>query len=413
MKWPMIPLKDIAPPSVSMTQLDPDDIVWRLNLDQIESNTGYIVNKQMALVSQAGSSTLIFDEDNVLYSKLRPYLNKVVRPREVGIATSELIPLRPKKNLLDADFLTYYLRSNAFLSFAKQCVAGVKMPRIIMAKFWEHRVPLPPISEQRRIVEILDQANALRKKRAEADAKADCILSAIFYRIFGDPAINPKKWKVINFGEIVAETRNGLYKHGDYYGRGTRIFKMFNIQAGELSLTRIDQVEVTQEEYDRYRLDPGDILLNRVNTPELVGKCAVITPDVGEAVFESKNIRVRLKTKMAHPDYAAYYFNTPYGHVVLCKGLKHAIGMATINNDDLRSAPIPLPPLGLQKKWGDIVHQIRQARKLRRNSHGKIESLFSNLLHRAFSSDLTAKWREKRLKELLIEMEQQVKNLDR
>ncbi len=186
----------------------PDEPVWHLTLDQVESHTGNIVNKKIAPASTAGTSTNVFDDGNVLYSKLRPYLNKVICPTEPGIATTELIPLRPRKDLLDRHYLTYYLRSKHFLGFANVAVAGVKMPRIIMAKFWKHQVPLPPLSEQRRIVEILDQADALRKKRAEADAKAARILPALFYKMFGDPATNPKGWPTKRLGDPQVATIN-------------------------------------------------------------------------------------------------------------------------------------------------------------------------------------------------------------
>jgi type I restriction enzyme, S subunit len=89
-------------------------------------------------------------------------------------------------------------------------VAGVKMPRIIMAKFWEHHLPLPPLSEQRRIVEILDQADALRRKRTEADAKAERILTAVFYEMFGDPATNPNGLRKQRLGTLIS-VRSGNF----------------------------------------------------------------------------------------------------------------------------------------------------------------------------------------------------------
>lgn len=171
MKWPMAKLRDVAPAKPAEDLPDPGTSTWILTLDQIESGTGTIVNKRMRLVSEAGSSTFPFDSNNVLYSKLRPYLNKVVWPRESGIATTELVPLRPRPKILHCGFLTYYLRSQRFVSFAQNCVAGVKMPRIIMDKFWEHQIPLPPISEQQHIFGILEQADTIRQQRTNTDLR--------------------------------------------------------------------------------------------------------------------------------------------------------------------------------------------------------------------------------------------------
>lgn len=170
MRWPRYALCRVAPPVPSSAEVRAEQNLWHLTLDQIESQTGKIILKRVAPVSAASGSTFIFDSGNVLYSKLRPYLNKVVRPSETGIATTELIPLRPRAGVLDPQFLTYYLRSDQFVSFASSCVAGAKMPRIIMAKFWQHQIPVPPLSEQYRIIEILDQSDRLRRLRRDAEA---------------------------------------------------------------------------------------------------------------------------------------------------------------------------------------------------------------------------------------------------
>ena len=411
MKWPTVSLRQVAPPERAAARFAAEDVVWQLSLDQIESQTGRILKKVRGRVADAGTSTFAFDEKHVLYSKLRPYLNKVARPDEPGLATTELVPLRPVPGVLDADFLTFYLRSDAFVNFANLTVAGAKMPRMIMDRFWEHRVPVPPPREQRRIVELLEQADALRRQHTEGEALASRILPALFHKLFGNLGQDTKNWHCDALGSVIADTRNGIYKHADFYGRGTQILKMFNILAGRLNLERVDYVEVTADEFASYRLEPGDILINRVNTPELVGKCAVIQSELGDAVFESKNIRVRLNAALAHPEYVAHFLNTSFGHSTLCQGLKHAIGMATINNSDLRNCRIPLPPIELQTEWAKHVAAARTIATRTESSGKRIERLFQVLLHRAFTGELTARWREAHMKELLAEMELQSKAL--
>lgn len=124
MKWRKVKLEYIAPAQPASVRFQPNEVVWHLTLDQIESGTGNIINKRMAPVTEAGSSTYVFDSGNVLYSKLRPYLNKVVHPREPGIATTELIPLRPRPDVLNADYLTYYLRSPFFCRSPRGVLPG-------------------------------------------------------------------------------------------------------------------------------------------------------------------------------------------------------------------------------------------------------------------------------------------------
>ena len=188
MVWPRYSLREVAPAIPSRNSLDPDDAVWHLGLDQIEGHTGVVLGKHRAPASDAGNSTFHFDQSHVLYSKLRPYLNKVVVPDEPGIATTELIPLKPHPHLVCREFLAYYLRSPEFLAYASQYVTGAKMPRVIIDRFWAHEISLPPLSEQHRIVEILDQAHRLRRLRADAETKADRILPALLVHALGSPA---------------------------------------------------------------------------------------------------------------------------------------------------------------------------------------------------------------------------------
>lgn len=121
---------------------------WLLNLDMVESQTGQILEKVLLPPSEIGNSTTTFNEENILYSKLRPYLNKVVIPDEPGYCTSELVTLLPDKKKLNRVFLAYLLRSKFFVEYINVRVAGAKMPRVSMSDFREFKVILPPLTLQ-------------------------------------------------------------------------------------------------------------------------------------------------------------------------------------------------------------------------------------------------------------------------
>ncbi len=123
---------------------------WLLNLDMIESNSGRLVEKILADKNDIGSSTVRFGPRNVLYSKLRPYLNKVYIPDDYGHATSELVPLLPDAEILEALFLTTLLRGDEFLTYISTQVSGTKMPRVQMNVFWDFDVIVPPIELQQQ-----------------------------------------------------------------------------------------------------------------------------------------------------------------------------------------------------------------------------------------------------------------------
>lgn len=186
-------LREIAPP-VQATTTPVGERVWLLNLDQIEPNTGTLLSKEYVQRRALGTSTHAFDERNVLYSKLRPYLNKVLLPDAAGYCTSELVPLRPNQELVTREYLAAYLRSFSFLNWVSQQVDGAKMPRVSMKVLWEHSIKLPTLDEQQRITSILGKADRLRHKRQQAIRLADDFLRATFIDLFGDPVTNSHGW---------------------------------------------------------------------------------------------------------------------------------------------------------------------------------------------------------------------------
>ncbi|EJO3992652.1 TPA: restriction endonuclease subunit S [Vibrio vulnificus] len=223
MSWPLVKLGEVAPSkALKKPAVLDDDKVWQLNLDMVESGSGRVLNKIKAPLSEAGSSTHWFDSRHVLYSKLRPYLNKVVLPDEQGLATTELVPMLPDPERLDRGFLVHYLRSKQFVSWISDQVAGAKMPRVSMTVLWDHEIPLPPLEEQKRIAAILDKADAIRQKRKQAIDLADEFLRSVFLDMFGDPVTNPKGWEVTTCGETFklssgkGLTAKNMDKDGNY-----------------------------------------------------------------------------------------------------------------------------------------------------------------------------------------------------
>ena len=157
--WKTAKIKDVAPEMPSKEQLSGK--IWLLNLDMIESNTGRIIEKVYEDVENA-LSVQSFDEGNVLFSKLRPYLNKVVIPDEPGMATTELVPLRPEPSKLHKVFLSHLLRGNQFVNYANDIAGGTKMPRMPLTELRNFDCILPPMDKQLEFVFIAEQVDKIR-----------------------------------------------------------------------------------------------------------------------------------------------------------------------------------------------------------------------------------------------------------
>jgi len=409
MKWHSAPLSKVAPASsskVSSKQLGEE--AWSLTLDQIESNTGRIVNKKVCSPSTAGASTYVFDEGNVLYSKLRPYLNKVVCPDEKGIATTELVPLRPRLSILNRGYLTYYLRSRDFVAFAAQAVAGMKMPRIIMSKFWAHEIPLPPPSEQRKIVELLDQADALRERRAAADKKSERILPALFYKMFGDPATNPRGWDVVELRQLGTPLSGGAFplnEQGD--------------DDGEIPFIKVSDMNTPGNEVF---IKASNNWVSRETLMRLRVRAApagtTIFPKIGAAVATNKKRLLVRETAYdnnvmgiipADPTHSRYIF--AFFLLFDLRQLTRTTAVPSIKTSELAVLRIPKPEDSAIRSFDRAFGRILDLQEATLKSCVQIDKLFGTMLHRAFTGDLTAQWREAHMKELLREMEIQAKEL--
>lgn len=162
--WKTKPIKSIAPSGESF--LEPQELdgkFWLLNLEQVESNSGRILEIEYFPIENIGSSTVNFDEGNVLYSKLRPYLNKVVIPYGRGYCTSELIPLRPNQDYVSREYIAYALRLPEFVKFISAKTGGAKMPRVKMQHFWNFQMPVPPLELQEKFAERIERIEAQKK----------------------------------------------------------------------------------------------------------------------------------------------------------------------------------------------------------------------------------------------------------
>ena len=257
------------------------------------------------------------------------------------------------------------------------------------------KVPLPSLSEQRRIVDILDQADRLRRLRADADAKAARILPALFIKMFGDPATNPMGWPVRRLGDAMLETQYGTSQRANTNGQGVPVLRMNNISStGEIDLADLKFVDLDTTELRRHLVQSGDILFNRTNSIDLVGKTGLWEESGLQAVAASYLIRVRIDRSKLVPQYVWAMMQTAFMKSVLALRARRAVGMANINATELRRLPAVFPPLEFQENFATLSASIRRLNENRRQSIFTNMRLSRNLLDRAFSGPLTTSPRE-------------------
>ena len=232
-------------------------------------------------------------EGDVLVSTVRPNLNAVavVPPGLNGqIASTGFCVLRPNREAIVGKYLFYFTTTPDFISILSSRVRGAHYPAVSDGDVKEIELPLPVLSEQRRIVEILDQADALRKKRAEADTMAVRILPALFYKMFGDPLALVNSDEGIPLTELEVDLQNGFACGEKDFEDGVPHLRMNNIDdAGVLNLELVRTVPLDRDT-DRYRLRERDVLFMGTNSEDKVGKtCLFLPPDERPYLFSNQD----------------------------------------------------------------------------------------------------------------------------
>ncbi len=182
-KWETDLLKNVAPeyaPTINDTEL-----VWWLNLDMIEPNSGKLIERVMVPKNDVGNSTSTFDNTMVLYSKLRPYLNKVILPDAEGYRTTELVGMKPDPSRINKVFLAYLLRSDQFVDFSNRISGGAQMPRMPMKVLREFNCILPPLELQYEFVTLTQNVNKSKVELQQNINNLDKTIKAIMAKNFG------------------------------------------------------------------------------------------------------------------------------------------------------------------------------------------------------------------------------------
>lgn len=391
MSWKVVEMKEIAPAKTAKVDPQRNGEVWNITLDQIESNTGRISNKQYIPISQASQSTNFVNENNVLYSKLRPNLNKVVIADEFAIATSEMIPLYPDKERLSAKYLLYFLRSNRFVTWASVNVTGAKMPRTDMKQFWKYSIPLPPLEQQHRIVELLDRAQALIDKRKEQIALMDQLIQSLFYDMFGDPVTNPMEWEKTKFNNLLTNIDSGWSpkclqhsKTDDQWG----VLKLSAVTGGIYRSKENKQLPVNVSPRMNLEVRAHDLLFTRKNTKDLVGACAYVFDTPPKLMFPDIIFRFATNDKIDKIYLWILFNHSGYRELIASLAGGSAASMINISKAKLKELLIPLPSYDLQLAFASKVQKILSQKQAMTNSLQELEDNFNSISQRAFKGEL-------------------------
>lgn len=370
--------RDIIEPSVIK------DGTLYVGLEHIESG-GRFVGVRPVEAGELASSKFAFTPRHLLYGKLRPYLAKIARPDFEGVCSTDILPVLPGPEL-DRGYLAWLLLTPEIVALASSRATGANLPRLSPQALRDLKILLPPVPEQRRVAEILDKADTLRAKRRAALAQLDALTQSIFLDMFGDPATNPKAWPVRRIGDLLDSASYGTSEKPAAMGEFP-VLRMNNITpTGELDFTDLKYMDVEERQRERYLVRTGDVLFNRTNSADLVGKTAIFR---AARPMAYAGYLIRLRTNNENdPDYLCAFLNTTYSKGLLRGMCKSIIGMANINATEIQAVKIPLPPIALQRDFARGIAGIEKLKAAYRASLAELDALFASLQDRAFRGEL-------------------------
>jgi type I restriction enzyme, S subunit len=304
-----------------------------------------------------------------------------------------LAAIRGKSGKFDDGFLRHVL-ANGYATFQASGV-GSTFINISSENLSSFIVPELPIGTQKRIAAILDQAEALRSLRRQSIGQLDALSRSVFLEMFGDPATNPKGWDIRKLADFVDEFRYGSSNKSQATGKP--ILRIPNVVGGTLNLTELKTVPIDDAEFERIKMQDGDILFVRTNgNPDFVGRCAVfdrrLVVNTGfsedEFVFASYLIRARISSKLIDTIFLREFLLGSSGRRQLRASCKTSAGQFNINIPSLSAISFPLPPLALQQEFADRIQAIEALKAQHRESLAKMDTLFASLQHRAFRGEL-------------------------
>jgi type I restriction enzyme S subunit len=292
-----------------------------------------------------------------------------------------------KSKTIIRDFLYVFMQTDYFYHELKSRLAGSDQPYINPTELIKIRVPVPPLDEQKRIAAIAQKADRLRRTRRYALQLTDTYLQSVFLEMFGNPVTNPKRWDVLEIGDVCFKVTDGTHQPPPFTLSGIPFIFVQNMVGGEIDFSSTKYVsEATYQELTRNtKIEIGDILYSSVGSFGVAVQ--VLTKQ--KFIFQRHIAHLKPNAKKVNSSFLCIQMNSSYVYSQ-AKTAARGVAQPTVNLSEIREFKILVPPLPLQEKFAQIVQKFERIRTQQREGDRQAEHLFQTLLHRAFRGELTS-----------------------
>ena len=370
-------------PSKQVTEFwDSDDICF-VKPDTI-SDTGIstILSSAEHLAEAARSKARVVGNDAVLVTCIGS-IGKIGITGQGEFAFNQQINAIIPNRRVNPKYLAYAL------VFAKPQLIAIAnapvVPIINKSQFGDFEINIiEGLQKQAEVARTLDIVAGVISKRQQQLSTLDNLIKARFVEMFGTYPSNEKGWPIGTIRDLVTEVRYGSSRKAAEGDSGKYPYlRMNNITySGELDLSDTKTIDIPADELDKCTVRRGDLLFNRTNSKELVGKTCVYNRDE-QMVLAGFVVRVRLNEK-ALPEFVSAFMNTSFSKQMLLGMCKAAIGQANINAQELQNIGIYIPPIDLQREFVSFKEQIDKSKSAIQKSLDETQILFDSLMQKYF-----------------------------
>ncbi len=353
--WRQVKFGDVVRLSKARSQ-DPmaDGFERYVGLEHLEP--GDLRIRSWGNIADGVTFTSLFQPGQVLFGKRRAYQRKVAVADFSGVCSGDIYVLESKDvQTLLPELLPFICQTDAFFDHAVGTSAGSLSPRTNWTSLADFEFPLAPLDEQRRLVDAFQALERTSEAHRRVGGVADQLVRSLLSDILN------REWPLAELGSVVQGTQYGLSINAGSEGQYPML-RMMNIEDGLCVENDIKYVDLNDKDFEAYRLVHGDVLFNRTNSYELVGRTGIYELN-GDHVFASYLVRIKTNSEKLEPKFLALYLNSDFGRRQVLAYATKAVSQANVNASNLLRVRLPLPPLDVQQQLLDEIAKAKSAEK--------------------------------------------------
>lgn len=351
MTWPRARLGEVV--AIDRRGVQPDDIPIGTRLVGLEniSREGKITGWQTVAEREVGSTKFKFDAGHVLYGKLRPYLGKVAQSDFGGVCSTDILPLRPSDQILPG-FLRHYLRQPTMIQYASSRATGANLPRLSPQVLESFEVPVPPLGEQERIVEILDRAESALARVAAAKVQLSLLRESVFEAMFGESSLG-----AVRLATVCTRITDGTHQSPEWSESGHPFIFVSNITGGEINFDTEKRISdrVHSQLTATCPIEVGDVLYSAVGS---YGIPAVVR-DARKFAFQRHIAHIKPERELIDSDFLAAQLASNRVRIQADSAAR-GVAQKTVTLTDIKDFQVIVPPVHEQVAFAQVAAEIRR-----------------------------------------------------